>query len=125
MPPFAIAIIAVPALAIVVLLAWFFMSGGEKQPQGEVKDDNKDWTALTSRASRLKSEYQKIGGIARTDSSRQRRLKSLQTKLQRWLDDYTAFESPFLDSEGYLRSEYEGTFNKVKREINTLRVDVS
>ena len=52
-------------------------------------------------------------------------MKSLQTKLQGWLDDYTAFERPFLDSEGYLKPAYEGTFNKVKREINTLRVDVS
>ena len=123
-PPLVIAAIAVPALAIIVLVAWQFMRDRSPDVNITVEDPNKEFGELKASAGRLQAKFKSIVRLERDDPGRVEKLKALRPNVDAWLQKFEDFSKPFQDSEGYLKDEYRGTLVKVRHEMNILSGDL-
>jgi len=123
-PPLVIALIALPALAIVVLVGYQLSSGGAQEKEVTVTDPNREVVALGHDADRFVAEFKKILQSPADSSSRQERLGALRDRIYAWQDQFEELTKPFQDSEGYLRDEYKGTFGTMRTRVNTLLNDL-
>jgi hypothetical protein len=123
-PPLVIALIVVPLLAIVGLVVWQLTKGSEVEVTETVDDPNSEFNVLQKSAARLQAKFKSIVQIKRDDPSRVEKLKALRPQVDRWQQQFEDFSKPFLDSDGYLKDEYRGTFGKVRHSINILSGDL-
>lgn len=123
MPKWAlILLIAVPAAAIVGLVAWKQLSSG---PEPVVVDPNQQIAELEGQVAGFEKEYQAISGLIFEEKSAEAsaRGRKLADRINRWLDEWEALMQPLRNEEGDLPPDLEG-YEAVPAPVLGLRNDL-
>lgn len=123
-PTVAVAAIAVPCLAIIVLL-FFGSSFFKKEPKVVVNDPNTRIKVLESKVKSFQSEYRKVRKLIVEDSrNAEGSADRLINRMQDWLVEWNEEMKPYQDAEGYLKPDFKG-YSKIRGDVSKLIYDLS